>query len=96
MCDDAGIHIDYGDCRANVIYLMEILKKIGHFSILSKDVGMPVVAFSLKHKILEHYEYEIIDHLRKLGWVITTYTMAPYARQVLLLRVFVRESMSCY
>jgi len=89
-----GYKLIMENCRANARYLTEILEKTGRFSILSKDVGVPVVAFSLKDKSLGHDEYEISDHLRKFGWVVPAYTMAPDAQHVLLLRVVVREDFS--
>lgn len=89
-----GYKLVMENCRANARYLTEILEKTGRFNILSKDVGVPVVAFSLKDKSLQHDEYEIADHLRKFGWVVPAYTMAPDAQHVLLLRVVVREDFS--
>ncbi|GLJ15287.1 hypothetical protein SUGI_0250220 [Cryptomeria japonica] len=55
-------------------------------------MGVPVVAlsFSLKDNT-EHDEYEISDHLRKYGWIVPAYTMAPDAQHITLLRVVVRE-----
>ncbi|XP_059073344.1 glutamate decarboxylase 1-like [Cryptomeria japonica] len=53
-------------------------------------MGVRVVAFSLKDNS-EHDEYEISDHLRKYGWIVPAYTMAPDAQHVTLLRVVVRE-----
>eukprot|EP01018_Ginkgo_biloba_P034283 Gb_09298 [translate_table: standard] len=81
------------NCRANARSLCKALERTGLFNILSKDTGVPVVAFSLKDK--SHYdEYEISDHLRKFGWVVPAYTMAPDAQHVTLLRVVVREDFS--
>lgn len=89
-----GYKLIMENCRANARYLTQILEKTGRFKILSKDMGVPVVAFSLKDKSLGHDEYEISDHLRKFGWVVPAYTMAPDAQNVLLLRVVVREDFS--
>ncbi|GLJ59591.1 hypothetical protein SUGI_1515340 [Cryptomeria japonica] len=55
-------------------------------------MGVPAVAFSFSLKDnTEHDEYEISDHLRKYGWIVPAYTMAPDAQYITLLRVVVRE-----
>ncbi|KAI4350257.1 hypothetical protein L6164_004730 [Bauhinia variegata] len=51
-------------CRDNAMVLKEGLEKIGCFNILSKDNGVPVVAFSLKD------EYELSEKLRRYGWIV--------------------------
>lgn len=80
-------------CRVNASYLQSGILKTGRFKILSKEVGVPVVAFSLKSRT--HFdEYEIADHLRQFGWIVPAYTMAPDAENVVLLRVVVREDFS--
>jgi len=89
-----GYKLIMENCRANAKYLTEIIEETGRFSILSKDVGVPVVAFSLKDKRFEHDEYEISDNLRKFGWIVPAYTMAPDAQHITLLRVVVREDFS--
>jgi len=81
------------NCRSNARVLAECMERTGKFKILSKDIGVPVVAFSLKDNS-EHDEYEISDHLRKYGWIVPAYTMAPDAQHVTLLRVVVREDFS--
>jgi len=88
-----GAHYCGGIRRVNR-FLTEIIEETGRFSILSKDVGVPVVAFSLKDKRFEHDEYEISDNLRKFGWIVPAYTMAPDAQHITLLRVVVREDFS--
>lgn len=79
-----------GNCAANAKALADGLVRTGRFNILSKDVGVPLVAFSLKDNS-KHDEYEIADHLRRFGWIVPAYTMAPDAQHVTLLRVVVRE-----
>nr|ACN41071.1 unknown [Picea sitchensis] len=78
------------NCAANAKALADGLVRTGRFDILSKEVGVPLVAFSLKDNS-KHDEYEIADHLRRYGWIVPAYTMAPDAQQVTLLRVVVRE-----
>eukprot|EP01018_Ginkgo_biloba_P031925 Gb_38319 [translate_table: standard] len=78
------------NCSANAKHLHDGLVKTGRFNILSKDVGVPLVAFSLKDKS-KHDEYEISEHLRRFGWIVPAYTMAPNAQHISLLRVVVRD-----
>ncbi|EFJ18071.1 hypothetical protein SELMODRAFT_444651 [Selaginella moellendorffii] len=81
------------NCQANAKILADALVATGRFVILSKEIGVPVVAFSLKDR-KNHDEYEIADHLRRYGWIVPAYTMAPDAQDVTLLRVVVREDFS--
>ncbi|KAI5084778.1 hypothetical protein GOP47_0000947 [Adiantum capillus-veneris] len=82
------------NCWSNAKILRDGILETGRFDILSKDVGVPVVAFSLKDKS-QHDEYEIAEHLRRYGWTVPAYTMAPDAQHVTLLRVVIREDFSC-
>lgn len=82
------------NCRSNAKVLCDGIRSTGRFNILSKDVGVPVVAFALKDKS-QHDEYEVADNLRRYGWIVPAYTMAPDAEHVTLLRVVVREDFSC-
>ena len=52
------------NCRATAKMLTDEIVKTGRFNILSKDVGVPLVAFSLKDKG-NHDDYDISDHLRR-------------------------------
>eukprot|EP00271_Cylindrocystis_brebissonii_P015639 TRINITY_DN38597_c0_g1_i1.p1 TRINITY_DN38597_c0_g1~~TRINITY_DN38597_c0_g1_i1.p1 ORF type:complete len:519 (+),score=118.30 TRINITY_DN38597_c0_g1_i1:142-1698(+) len=80
-------------CSANAKYVQDGIMATGHFKILNKPTGVPVVAFALKG---EHHfdEYEIAENLRHSGWTVPAYTMAPDAQKVRLLRVVVREDFS--
>ncbi|KAK7380121.1 hypothetical protein VNO78_32544 [Psophocarpus tetragonolobus] len=78
------------NCSANVRALKEGMKRIGRFKIISKDAGMPLVAFSLKDNS-KHPVFEIADELRKYGWIVPAYTMPPDAQHVEVLRVVVRD-----
>ena len=78
------------NCRDNMIVLKEGLEKTGRFNILSKDNGVPLVAFSLKDSEL-HTEFKVADHLRRYGWIVPAYTMPPDAENVTVLRVVIRE-----
>ncbi|KAK1308369.1 Glutamate decarboxylase 1 [Acorus calamus] len=81
------------NCWANAKVLKEGLENTGRFTIVSKDIGVPLVAFSLKDRSL-HDEFEIADYLRKYGWIVPAYTMAPDAQHVTVLRVVIREDFS--
>ncbi|KAL4577848.1 hypothetical protein LXL04_013962 [Taraxacum kok-saghyz] len=81
------------NCQENAMVLKEGLEKTERFNIVSKDNGVPLVAFSLKdHSI--HTEFEISDMLRRFGWIVPAYTMPPDAQHVTVLRVVIREDFS--
>lgn len=75
---------------ANARALKEGIEKTGRFDILSKDVGVPLVAFSLKDSS-KYTVFEIADSLRKFGWIVPAYTMPADAEHVAVLRVVIRE-----
>nr|CAB3498406.1 unnamed protein product [Digitaria exilis] len=77
----------------NAMVLKEGLEKTGKFNIVSKDNGVPLVAFSLKDSS-RHNEFEISDFLRRFGWIVPAYTMPPDAQHVTVLRVVIREDFS--
>ncbi|KAL6132369.1 hypothetical protein ACLB2K_070740 [Fragaria x ananassa] len=81
------------NCRENMIVLREGLEKTGRFKIVSKDEGVPLVAFSLKDNHC-HDEFEISDLLRRYGWIVPAYTMPADAQHVTVLRVVIREDFS--
>lgn len=66
-------------CAAQAAYLREAIVATGDFTILSKDIGVPLVAFSLKDRS-GFDEYDIADALRNYGWIVPAYTMAPNAQ----------------
>lgn len=76
-----------------MVVLKEALGKTGMFNIISKDIGVPLVAFSLKDNS-KHNEFEISDMLRRYGWIVPAYTMPPDAQHVTVLRVVIREDFS--
>lgn len=81
------------NCRENAIVLKEGLEKTGKFVIVSKDEGVPLVAFSLKDN-RRHDEFEVSEILRRFGWIVPAYTMPPDAQHVTVLRVVIREDFS--
>lgn len=78
---------------SNARVLKEGLEKMGRFEIISKDVGVPLVAFSLKNSS-KHTVFEISESLRRYGWIVPAYTMPPDAEEVAVLRAVIREDFS--
>ncbi|XP_055826922.1 glutamate decarboxylase [Solanum dulcamara] len=81
------------NCVANAKVLTEGIKKMGRFDIVSKDVGVPVVAFSLRDSS-KYTVFEVSAHLRRFGWIVPAYTMPPDAEHIAVLRVVIREDFS--
>lgn len=81
------------NCHENAMVLKEGLEKTGRFKIVSKDIGVPLVAFSLKDNS-RHDEFEIAEMLRRFGWIVPAYTMPADAQHITVLRVVVREDFS--
>ncbi|KAK4480052.1 hypothetical protein RD792_013109 [Penstemon davidsonii] len=81
------------NCQENAMVLKEGLELTGRFNIVSKDNGVPLVAFSLKDNS-RHNEFEVSDMLRRFGWIVPAYTMPPDAQHVTVLRVVIREDFS--
>ncbi|GLU10622.1 hypothetical protein SLE2022_274120 [Rubroshorea leprosula] len=81
------------NCRDNMLVLKQGLEATGRFNIISKDNGVPLVAFSLKDNS-RHDEFEVSETLRRFGWIVPAYTMPPDAQHVTVLRVVIREDFS--
>uniref|UniRef100_A0A2P2IKI0 Glutamate decarboxylase n=1 Tax=Rhizophora mucronata TaxID=61149 RepID=A0A2P2IKI0_RHIMU len=81
------------NCHQNAIVLKEGLEATGRFNIVSKDIGVPLVAFSLKDNSC-HDEFEIAEMLRRFGWIVPAYTMPANAQRITVLRVVIREDFS--
>ncbi|KAJ9141603.1 hypothetical protein P3X46_032115 [Hevea brasiliensis] len=77
----------------NTRVLKEGLEKTGRFGIVSKDVGVPLVAFSLKDSS-KYTVFDMSESLRRFGWIIPAYTMPADAKHIAVLRVVVREDFS--
>ncbi|KAM3705595.1 hypothetical protein ACJW31_03G091900 [Castanea mollissima] len=82
------------NCHENAMVLKEGLEKTGRFEILSKDDGVPVVAFSLKNKKAGHDEFVVSKMLRRFGWIVPAYPMPAGAQHVIVLRVVIRAEFS--
>ncbi|CAH8337015.1 unnamed protein product [Eruca vesicaria subsp. sativa] len=81
------------NCRENMLVLRERIEKTERFNIVSKDVGVPLVAFSLKGQSF-HNEFEISEMLRRFGWIVPAYIMPADAQHITVLRVVIREDFS--
>ena len=81
------------NCHDNAMVLKEGLENTGRFTIVSKDMGVPVVAFSLKDRS-RHDEFEVSEMLRRFGWIVPAYPMPEGAKHVSVLRVVIREDFS--
>ncbi|KAI7740182.1 hypothetical protein M8C21_023469 [Ambrosia artemisiifolia] len=81
------------NCNGNVMVLKEGLEKTGRFNIISKDIGVPLLAFSLKDSS-RYTVFHISESLRRFGWVIPAYTMPPDVQHISVLRVVIREDFS--
>ena len=74
----------------NAAILREGIAATGRFDILSKDAGVPLVAFSLKDSS-RFSVFDISENLRRFGWIVPAYTMPADAEHVAVLRVVIRE-----
>ncbi|KMZ63911.1 Glutamate decarboxylase [Zostera marina] len=82
------------NCQENAMVLKDGLVSTGRFDIVSKDNGVPLLAFSLKDHS-RHTEFEVSDYLRRFGWIVPAYSMPADAEDVTVLRVVIREDFSC-
>ncbi|XP_074269554.1 glutamate decarboxylase-like [Silene latifolia] len=81
------------NCRDNASVLKDGIERTGRFEVVSKDVGVPLVAFSLKDSS-KYSVFDISESLRRFGWIVPAYTMPPNAEHIAVLRVVVREDFS--
>ncbi|GKC27047.1 glutamate decarboxylase [Tanacetum coccineum] len=81
------------NCSENTRTLKEGLQKTGRFDIISKDIGVPLLAFSLKDSS-RYSVFDISESLRRFGWIVPAYTMPPDAQHISVLRVVIREDFS--
>ena len=72
----------------NTRVLREGIEKTGQIDIISKDVGVPPVAFSLKDSS-QHSVFEISESLRRFGWIVPAYTLPVDAEHIAVLHVVI-------
>ncbi|KAJ4800999.1 Glutamate decarboxylase [Rhynchospora pubera] len=81
------------NCMENAKVLRQGLEQTGKFNIVSKEVGVPLVAFALKDRTY-YTVFDISENLRRFGWIVPAYTMPADAQHIAVLRVVVREDFS--
>jgi glutamate decarboxylase len=81
------------NCQENAAILREGIAATGRFDILSKDTGVPLVAFSLKDSS-RFSVFDISENLRRFSWIVPAYTMPADAEHVAVLRIVIREDFS--
>lgn len=83
-------------------HVRKAIEATGHFEILSKDQGVPLVAFRLNkvkgadgklHARL-YDEFQLAERMRMFGWVLPAYKMPEGAEHVKLMRITIREDFS--
>ncbi|KAG0471005.1 hypothetical protein HPP92_015551 [Vanilla planifolia] len=83
------------NCMEIAKVLREGIENTGRFEVVSKDMGVPVVAFRLKEDDDRKYTaFDVSERLRKFGWIVPAYTLPPDAEHVAMLRVVIREDFS--
>ncbi|KAG0486925.1 hypothetical protein HPP92_009020 [Vanilla planifolia] len=81
------------NCAENARILKEGIESTGRFDVVSKDIGVPLVAFKLKDSN-QHTVFEISENLRRFGWIVPAYSMPADAQHIAVLRVVIREDFS--
>lgn len=81
------------NCSENARVLKAGIEATGKFEVVSKDVGVPLVAFSLKNHS-KYTVFDVSDSLRRFGWIVPAYCMPPDAEHIAVLRVVIREDFS--
>ncbi|RWW58971.1 hypothetical protein BHE74_00034109 [Ensete ventricosum] len=81
------------NCMENAKVLKAGIEGTETFDIVSKDVGVPLVAFSLKDSA-KYTVFDVSESLRRFGWIVPSYTMPADAEHVAVLRVVIREDFS--
>ncbi|KAL3510284.1 hypothetical protein ACH5RR_029685 [Cinchona calisaya] len=80
------------NCMENAKLLQHNLKQTGRFDIISKEKGLPLVAFTFKDKN-KSLAFELSKALRHHGWILPAYTMPANVDHIAVLRVVVREDL---
>jgi glutamate decarboxylase len=78
------------NCMESARILREGLLRTGRFDIISKEKGVPLVAFSFKDKS-HNSAFKLATLLRRYGWIVPAYTMPANIEHMTVLRVVVRE-----
>uniref|UniRef100_A0A0E0P9T2 glutamate decarboxylase n=1 Tax=Oryza rufipogon TaxID=4529 RepID=A0A0E0P9T2_ORYRU len=78
------------NCMESARTLREGLEKTGRFTIISKEEGVPLVAFTFKDGAGAQ-AFRLSSGLRRYGWIVPAYTMPAALEHMTVLRVVVRE-----
>ncbi|KAG0525993.1 hypothetical protein BDA96_06G106400 [Sorghum bicolor] len=79
------------NCMESAQTLREGLEQMGRFTIISKEQGVPLVAFTFKSKDETSLAFKLSSELRRYGWIVPAYTMPANLEHMAVLRVVVRE-----
>mgnify|MGYP003702746903 CR=1 FL=1 len=79
------------NCMESARTLREGLEKTGRFTIISKEEGVPLVAFTFKDGAGAQ-AFRLSSGLRRYGWIVPAYTMPAALEHMTVLRVVVREA----
>jgi glutamate decarboxylase len=79
------------NCMESAQTLREGLERIGRFTIISKEQGVPLVAFTFKSRDEASLAFKLSSELRRFGWIVPAYTMPANLEHMTVLRVVVRE-----
>ncbi|KAF8398846.1 hypothetical protein HHK36_014710 [Tetracentron sinense] len=80
------------NCMESARLLREGLERTGRFTFVSKEKGIPLVAFAFK-EMNSSLAFKLSKALRHYGWIVPAYTMPANAEHVTVLRVVVREDL---
>jgi len=89
----AGYAEVMGSLAHTARFLAAAVMRTGHFELLSKPDGLPLVCARLKGE-RPYTVFDLSAKLRERGWIVPAYTMAPDAEAIAVLRMVVRESLS--
>nr|CAB3484656.1 unnamed protein product [Digitaria exilis] len=79
------------NCMESARILREGLERMGRFTIISKEQGVPLVAFTFKSGEDASLAFRLSSELRRFGWIVPAYTMPANLEHMAVLRVVVRE-----
>ena len=79
------------NCMESARILREGLERTGRFTIISKERGVPLVAFTPKGGEDASLAFRLSSELRRFGWIVPAYTMPADLEHMEVLRVVVRE-----
>ena len=79
------------NCMESARTLREGLLGTGHFNVISKEEGVPLVAFTFRGTRDSSLPFKLSANLRRFGWIVPAYTMPANLEHMTVLRVVVRE-----